>query len=192
MDDKTLKRFLAKADLDDGGRCWIWHACLCSEGYGNFGIGSRTDGSRRTVRAHRFSYEHFVGPIPDELEIDHLCRNRACINPWHLEPVTSKVNTLRGDTQARRNAQKTHCPAGHPYNEENTRYSKDGSRSCRLCAIDRHHKFEWKGGVRPEERTHCPQGHPYDEANTAMYRGCRLCRICRRIRQAERRRNRTT
>lgn len=85
--------------------------------------------------AHRLSYEAFVGPIPDGLQIDHLCRVRACFNPEHLEPVTARENILRSPfTQASKHAATTHCPAGHEYTPENTRfYAKTGGRPYRLC-----------------------------------------------------------
>jgi hypothetical protein len=80
--------------------------------------------------AHRLSYEHHVGPIPDGLQIDHTCRNRKCVNPEHLEPVTNAENTTRQDHAERR---KTHCPKGHPYDEANTYVDPSGARRCRAC-----------------------------------------------------------
>jgi hypothetical protein len=90
------------------------------------------------ARAYRITYETLVGPVPNGLELDHLCRVRACVNPGHLEPVTHRVNTLRGETVAARNARATHCPAGHPYDEVNTYADRLGRRSCRECCRRRH------------------------------------------------------
>jgi hypothetical protein len=87
------------------------------------------------VQAHRFAYELLVGPIPEGLELDHLCRNHACVNPAHLEPVIHVENIRRGDTdaQGRCNRDKTHCPAGHPLDEANTYHNPHGWRACRTC-----------------------------------------------------------
>jgi hypothetical protein len=83
--------------------------------------------------AHRVSYELLVGPIPQGLQLDHLCRNRRCINPAHLEPVTSRENTMRGETVAAANASRDHCPSGHPYSDSNTIALGKGGRKCREC-----------------------------------------------------------
>lgn len=85
------------------------------------------EGARKVARyAHRVAYEHLVGPIPDGMQLDHLCRNRTCINPAHLEPVTARENVRRARSLV------SQCPSGHPYDEENTRIY-DGRRYCRAC-----------------------------------------------------------
>jgi hypothetical protein len=95
-------------------------------------------GVGRVVKfGHRVSYEAFKGPIPDGLTIDHLCRNRACVNPEHLEPVTMRVNCLRGESPAAVHARKTHCPKGHEYSAENTYRHKGNHRMCKLCWKER-------------------------------------------------------
>lgn len=121
-----MQRFCAKVAVTDS--CWQWVGGGDGMGYGYFWNG------KRCVRAHRFSYETFVGPIAVGLQIDHLCRNRLCVNPEHLEPVTQKVNLLRGESQPARNAVKTHCVHGHEFTPENT-YHKPGEswRNCRTC-----------------------------------------------------------
>ena len=108
------------------GDCWQWQGYL-THGYGHLSIGPR--GEAVQVPAHRFSYELFVGPIPDNLEIDHLCRNRGCVNPEHLEPVTRKDNILRGRGLSAQNARRVTCPRGHGYDH----VKPDGSRLCREC-----------------------------------------------------------
>lgn len=113
--------------------CWLWRGGIRPDGYGNFWL----DG--KTVAAHRVSYKLMVAPIPDNLEIDHLCRNRSCVNPAHLEAVPRSVNITRGDLANRR---KTHCKNGHPFNEDNTYLytNKHGitSRYCRACNRQSH------------------------------------------------------
>ena len=129
------ERFWDKVTIAGPDDCWVWTAGQKSNGYGSFAVGSRTDGSRRQVSAHRFAYEASVGPIPDGLELDHLCRVPLCVNPGHLEPVTHRENMRRGNTgqeMARLQRVKTHCPQGHPYDTENTLRS-GGQRHCRAC-----------------------------------------------------------
>jgi hypothetical protein len=128
----AVERFMEKVRQTDGG-CWLWTGQVQPNGYGRFGIGSRTDGTRKKVLAHRWSYEHFVGPIPAGMTIDHLCGVRNCVKPAHLEPVHHAVNLRRGDTEAARNAAKTHCPQGHPYDAENLVVNRKGQRTCRAC-----------------------------------------------------------
>ncbi len=85
------------------------------------------------MRAHRFAFEMARGPVPEGLQLDHLCRVRHCVNPGHLELVTSRVNTLRGTSFSAVNATKTHCPKGHPYSTENTHTDASNKRHCRVC-----------------------------------------------------------
>lgn len=87
---------------------------------------------QRLLYAHRASYEMFVGPIPEGLHLDHLCRVTLCVRPGHLEPVTLRENTLRGRAGDYQRA-KTHCPSGHEYTEENMFNSPKGHRICKPC-----------------------------------------------------------
>lgn len=128
------ERFWIKVGRCSADECWPWLGARQPNGYGKMGSGGSHG---RTLLAHRVSYELNVGPIPDGLTIDHLCRNPACVNPAHMEVVTGAENILRGESAAARNSRKTHCPAGHPYDEENTllhrlRTGKYG-RECREC-----------------------------------------------------------
>ena len=122
------ERFWEKVEVSDEG-CWNWLAHT-ADGYGVFWE------HKRLVKAHRFSYELHVGPIPNGLELDHLCRNRACVNPDHLEPVTHSVNVLRGIAPLHR-LSKTHCPHGHPYSGDNLYISPSNRRYCRTCTRER-------------------------------------------------------
>lgn len=106
--------------------CWTWTAAA-SGGYG------RTYKDGRMVLAHRVSYELANGPIPDGLVIDHLCRNRRCVNPAHMEVVTHSVNILRGESMSAKNSRKTHCVHGHPFVAGNIVRGNNDSRRCREC-----------------------------------------------------------
>lgn len=124
-------RIRAKVVVDAAG-CWIWQGYLIPNGYARISVG----GLR--MYAHRASYEAFVGPIPNGLEIDHLCRVRHCANPEHLEPVTREMNVRRGisaEVNRQRHAARTHCKRGHPFDEDNTKRKPRG-RSCRACSRD--------------------------------------------------------
>lgn len=123
---KQLHRFMAKV-LPQPTGCWVW---LGARAGGGYPVVSLYD---RNKAAHRVSYEHFVGPVPEGLQLDHLCRVRACVNPTHVEPVTPRVNTLRGETPAAKNLAKTHCPLGHPYNGVNLYVAPSGERQCNEC-----------------------------------------------------------
>lgn len=124
-DEEVMCRVLTQISFTSG-ECWLWKGQKTQDGYGRFSARGES------VRAHRYTYELFVGKIPNGLVIDHLCRNRSCVNPLHLEPVTNRENLLRGDTIPARHAKVTHCPKGHEYTQENT-YLNGGSRICRQC-----------------------------------------------------------
>lgn len=119
------ERFWAKVDKTD--TCWLWTAYISPDGYGRFDR-LRAMGEQS---AHRIAYVLLVGPIPDGLELDHLCRVRHCVNPLHLEAVTHAENVRRGRSGAHL-GERTHCPRGHEYTRENT-YVHRNKRSCREC-----------------------------------------------------------
>lgn len=132
--ESSLEWWKSRTVVGDNG-CVLWVGAIQSNGYGHFRI------DKSFVKAHRFAYETFRGPIPSGLCIDHLCRVRRCVNPNHLEAVTHKVNTLRGDTVTAKNAQKTRCNYGHEYTAENTIVRSDGGRRCRACNISYHREY---------------------------------------------------
>lgn len=122
----TDERFWAKVNRPAGTEgCWRWTGMLDGSGYGRFIIKKP-----KVVPAHRYAYELLVGQIPAGLQLDHLCRNRACVNPAHLEPVTNQENTLRG----LRGRMVTSCAHGHEYTETNTIHRPNGRRGCRECS----------------------------------------------------------
>lgn len=126
-----LERLEARIDRESGAPCWLWTGPLNDQGYGRYFPNAE---SPRPIRAHRAAYEFFVGPIPEGLELDHLCRVRHCVNPEHVEPVTHAENVRRGAAGNNKRA-KTHCPQGHPYSGDNL-YLYPGPRvhrGCRAC-----------------------------------------------------------
>lgn len=135
-------RFWAKVDKNgptpehrpDLGPCWVWTGARKGKGYGSFFL----DGKCR--RAHRVAFEWQNGSIPNGLQTDHLCRNRLCVNPDHLEAVDNRTNSLRGVGFVARHAQQTHCLRGHPFTPENTKLEPDKyglKRRCLTCRRQR-------------------------------------------------------
>lgn len=126
----AIVRFLEKTE--SVGDCILWRVAINkTTGYGVF---TPTYKCKQRL-AHRFAYEMFKGPIPEGLDIDHLCNNRRCVNPDHLDPKTPRANTLRSEiSPAAINARKTHCYKGHEFTAENTRLRDNGrERACRIC-----------------------------------------------------------
>ena len=156
--------------------CWLWMKKTDAAGYGIFNaFGPK--------RAHRAMYEVCVGPIPDGLFIDHLCRVKCCVNPAHLEAVTPAENTKRAYAFV------THCKFGHAFDEDNTYRTRNGSRQCRICKFNRQ-KIKFPG-LKSSDKTHCPNGHSYSGKNMRIYsrngkngfQGTnRVCQQCRQDR----------
>lgn len=128
------ERFWSKVDKTE--TCWLWTAAKDTGGYGRFGV------SGKVAFAHRHSYEFLVGPIPEGLELDHLCRVPACVNPSHLEPVTHAENLRRAITNADHRRNQTSCIHGHPFDEANTIRRKNGGRGCRECGNAGQRKYQ--------------------------------------------------
>jgi HNH endonuclease len=145
------KRFWAKVNKDGpihpvlGTRCWLWLGKLDKSGYGTFHV-TRVNNRPIRKKAHNFLISPPDGRVPD-----HLCRNKACVNPDHLEHVTGRENILRGEGLAAKNAVKISCKNGHPFDEKNTRHSLDNGkarRTCRACARARVKKWNRKNKSR--------------------------------------------
>lgn len=171
--DDPVNKLMAKVVKRANG-CWEWTGGTNNRGYGIITL----RGARLYV--HRASYLLHIGPIPELLELDHLCHSRdetcpggdgcphrRCVNPDHLEPVSGAENTRRGAARI------THCPQGHPYDQTNTRIRSRGSRECSTCARE-------KARARYAMREICGHGHAYTPENTIFRAdGTRWCRTCR-------------
>jgi hypothetical protein len=145
-DRPLMERMMAKVRLDSDG-CWTWTGSRIHNGYGKVKVNGLQ------VVSHRASYEALVGPIPDGMQLDHLCRNRACINPDHLEPVSKRENLLRGIGPTAVNAAKSACVRGHLLSGDNVRIvvgaSGHDTRRCRQCERDRKNEHRQRAKVRP-------------------------------------------
>lgn len=161
----TSDSFWSRVDKAGEGGCWLWTGTVYKTGYGGLATRLRlTPGGSRL--AHRAAYQLLVGPIPEGLHLDHLCRVRRCVNPAHLEPVTPKENARRG----LRGALKTHCPHGHPLTAENmTVRSLDGARVCHPCVraseATRNEANAYRIGIHPGTlQSRLRRGWPLEEA----------------------------
>lgn len=126
-----IVRVLRRLDTSDLDSCWLWPGWKNEAGYG------MVHGAERDHMVHRVVFEHFVGPVPEGLVLDHLCRVKGCVNYSHVEPVAQRTNVLRGEGLPAENAVKDACKHGHEFTPENTRVRKDGSRLCRACEARR-------------------------------------------------------
>jgi len=138
-----IERFMAKVEITDS--CWNWTASVGGHGYGQFSV--KKDGKWGPQLAHRVSYELHIGPIPEGLQIDHLCRNKSCVRPDHLEPVTQRVNILRSDAPSAVAHRTDTCKRGH--NLTDARVRSNGARECRACSRERWAEMEHT----PEQRS---------------------------------------
>jgi len=189
MDERTLARFTRKVKEQPSG-CWHLDGRVRKDGYSDFTLLGKHQ------LGHRVAYEHFVGPVPEGLQLDHRCHtddldcrggftciHRRCVNPAHLEAVTQRENSLRGRSPAAANGAKTECDSGHPYTQENTYTDPKGGRECRICRAERARQWlkDHHPNVRHGTEVECPQGHPYSGENLLItVRGGRACRTCKR------------
>jgi hypothetical protein len=139
-----LGRYEDKIEAEPNCGCWLWVGARLPNGYGSVRI------SGRTVYAHRASYEHWRGAIPDGLQIDHLCRVRNCVNPSHLEAVTQRENMMRGEGRAAQRARWLLCPRGH---ELSVRIRPRGRRLCLVCVKDYQRRYMISYRSRKEPQT---------------------------------------
>lgn len=164
------------------GDCWEWRGTKYSMppwDYGAFWVNSWSG----REAAHRYSYTMAKGPIPPELELDHLCRHPWCVRPSHLEAVTGQINVLRGIGPAAKAAKVTHCPRGHEYIPENTRTNDRGYRWCIACYEATKASLRTgkpTTGQRYAARTHCKNGHAFTPENTRRRGNARICIACTR------------
>lgn len=138
MTPEHARLFEAKVERVTESGCWIWMASTTSGGYG------LVTHRHKTRLAHRVAYDHWRGPIPAGLTLDHVCRVRSCVNPWHLQPVTMRENTHRSmAAPATRNALKTHCLNGHALEAPNLDpyHLARGERRCVICAKARWRRY---------------------------------------------------
>lgn len=126
LNKSTQSRFESKYKIDSKTGCWNWVAGLQEGGYGQFS-------SKETGLAHRYSYILYTGPIPKGTQIDHLCFNRKCVNPNHMEAVSPRLNVLRSNNIASKNFYKTKCWRGHDFSVDNTYRAPTGNRHCKSC-----------------------------------------------------------
>lgn len=133
----SVERMLI-VNVDTSGDCWMWKGPTSKNGYG------KTTMAKKWVMPHRVFYEHYKGPITLGNQVDHLCKNKICVNPAHLEDVTPRQNTLRSNAVSAKNYRKTECNNGHILRGDNLYVTPDGRRQCKECRRQANHKYENK------------------------------------------------
>lgn len=170
------QRFHEKYRVDKRNGCWRWKASIRTNGYSQFRYSRAKNGY-----GHVFAYEHFIGPIPDGHTLHHVCRNRDCVNPEHLEAVTPRENLMADDTPARRNAEKTHCKRGHELAGDNLYVTSEVKRVCRAC--QRLWREQHRDELREYAREYFTRRYASDPDFAARHR--RSSRDAQRRRRAE-------
>lgn len=173
---RLIDRLAGKIEVDESSGCWMWQGALhhgraVGGHYGSIGF----QGS--SLLAHRAVWLATVGPIPDGLHLDHLCRTPPCVNPDHLEPVTPAENFRRGEHKSVMFGRGV-CHRGHDLDDQGVRVRPDGTRECNACCRLRE---GYKGNVPNVDKTHCVNGHEFTAENTIRRTsGGRMCRQCGR------------
>lgn len=159
-----LEALRTKLTYEPNTGCWLFMGEITGNGYGRLHF----EGKR--ALAHRCAYEEWTGPIPDGLEIDHLCNVRSCCNPKHLRTATRTENNIR------RLENITHCNNGHEFTQENTYVDPRGWRQCKICRRERIRKHNnGSAGASNANKTHCQNGHAFDTIDASGRRRCKTC-----------------
>lgn len=137
----TIDRMMKRKITKDPSGCWLWIGRMSKGGYG------RVNSNHKQWLAHRFFYTQMRGEIPDGMQIDHLCKNRRCVNPEHLEAVTSRENNRRSESPSAKNALRLKCIHGHALSGENLYVTPDGRRQCKACRAARTSEYIRKKAV---------------------------------------------
>ena len=145
QDIKSIMRRFNQGYIIAKNGCWDWQGYVDKTGYAGFLV------NHKRLLVHRFSYEIFNGHIPNGITVDHICKNRKCVNPWHLDLTTRFENVQRGANKIAQNAGKLNCPQGHSYSGENLYVTKKGFRQCKTCQKIRYRKNQSK----KESQTKC-------------------------------------
>lgn len=174
---KLLTRFFSRVRIDPavtfkGVPCWLWTGSTLS-GYGRFSVKGATE------NAHRIAFGMFVYVLLPRRYADHLCRNRICVNPVHVDDVTNRINILRGEGMGARNARKTHCIHGHEFTPENTYTCPNTTyRECKTCMELRNERLKQARQLNKQPRktrTHCKHGHLMRPAGGPYKHRCLIC-----------------
>jgi hypothetical protein len=137
------ERFWSRIENVNG--CWEWQGARHLDGYGHIQLYDARTGKKRPIGTHRVAWELLVGPIPDGLLFDHLCRNTRCANPTHLELVSQRENVLRSESPAGVNSRRTHCVHGHDLSDLANVYLYPYKRACKICIMERYQRYRREG-----------------------------------------------
>lgn len=165
------ERFWSKVEVHQPAGCWEWSAEIDRWGYGRFSM------LKKHWLAHRVAFSILIGQIPEGLQLDHLCRNRRCVNPDHLQTVTARENLARSQAPAHRVRRSGVCQKGH----SDFTVTNKGRWVCRVCSAANQQRYrEKKRAEHPPYRgKFCKRGHPLEGDNLRLYRGVHYCRACR-------------